>query len=356
MSLAILGLGKALPATRITRDEALEISKALCCQTGEHAYWLPDLYANIGIEARYMAFGEDVLLDLRKDTVLSQSVFLPRISSASGPTTGQRMRHYAEHAEPLALEAARQALDQAGVPADEITHLVTVSCTGFAAPGVDIALIRELGLCASIERTNVGFMGCHGALNGLRVARAFTSADSKACVLLCAVELCGLHFFYGWEPQKMVANALFADGAAAVVGAATGKQDGWQVVAAGSCVFPGSEDAMTWTIGDHGFEMTLSKQVPRLIGTHLRPWLEKWLHGNGLSVDTVASWAVHPGGPRILDFAAAALGLTREAIAPSLEVFQECGNMSSPTILFILDRLRQRGRRVPAWPLASGLG
>ena len=134
------------------------------------------------------------------------------------------MRVYAEHAGPLALAAARQALEQSRLRPDEVTHLVTVSCTGFAAPGVDQALIRGLSLPATVERTNVGFMGCHGALNGLRVANAFTGADASAVVLLCAVELTSVHYHYGWDPQKIVANAIFADGAAAVVGMAAARR------------------------------------------------------------------------------------------------------------------------------------
>ena len=150
-----------------------------------------------------------------------------------------------------------------------------MSCTGFFAPGLDLALIRGLGLPATVECAQVGYMGCHGAMNGLRVARAFGAADPEARVLLCATELCSLHYNYGWDPQKIVANAIFSDGAAAVVG--TGGQEPWHVTATGSCLLPESADAMTWTIGDHGFEMTLSRRVPELIARHLRPWLESWL-------------------------------------------------------------------------------
>ena len=150
---------------------------------------------------------------------------------------------------------------------------MTVSCTGFRAPGVDIEVIKTLGLAATVQRTHVGFMGCHGALNGLRAARAFVEADPAARVLLCAVELCGLHYHYDWDPQRMVANALFADGAAAVVGVpeSAAPSEAWRLAANGACLFPDSEDAMTWTVGDHNFEMTLSKGVPGLIARNLRP-------------------------------------------------------------------------------------
>jgi len=223
---------------------------------------------------------------------------------------------------------------------------------------VDVALIKGLDLPATVERSHIGFMGCHGAVNGLRVARGFAGADGRARVLVCAVELCSLHYHYGWDPKKMVANALFADGAAAVVGAGdmAAPPDAWRLAATGSCVFPDSEYAMTWHIGDHGFEMTLSTRVPGLIGRHLRPWLAQWLGQNGLGLGDVHSWAVHPGGPRILSAVEESLGLDRAALDLSREVLAACGNMSSPTLLFILERLRRRQARRPCVALAFGPG
>jgi predicted naringenin-chalcone synthase len=207
-------------------------------------------------------------------------------------------------------------------------------------------------------------MGCHGALNGLRVARAFTIAEPGARVLLCATELCSLHYHYGWDPQKTIANAIFGDGAAAVAGAGSASEsrgtasrpDAWRLTASGSCVFPDSADAMTWTVRDHGFEMTLSKKVPGLIATHLRPWLAEWLERHGVVLGEVASWAVHPGGPRIVDAVEEALALPRELTAVSRAVFAEHGNMSSPTVLFILEALCRRGAPRPCVALGFGPG
>src|SRR5207247_4089768 len=129
-----------------------------------------------------------------------------------------------------------------------------------------------LGLRATTERAHVGFMGCHGALNGLRVARSLAAAERDATVLLCAVELCSIHYHYGWNPKRVVANALFADGAGAAVIRADGPADTWRVAANGACLFPDSAFAMTWDIGDHGFDMTLSTKVPNLIAKQLPPW------------------------------------------------------------------------------------
>ena len=235
------------------------------------------------------------------------------------------------------------------------TWPVTVSCTGFVAPGIDLALIRGLGLPATVQRTHVGFMGCHGALNGLRVANAFAS-DPAARVLACAVELCSIHYHYGDDPEKVVANALFADGAAAVIGANAPGSDRWRVAATGSCVIPDTTELMGWTVGDVGFEMSLAKKVPAAIAAHLRPWLERWLADNGVSLEAVGSWAVHPGGPKIVEAVGEGLGLSADALAPSRAVFAEYGNMSSPTVLFILDRLRRSGAPRPCVMLGFGPG
>ncbi len=359
MSFAILGLGTAVPSTQVTQDEAAGIARSLCCRTPEQQTWLPLMYQHSGIQTRYLAFDREVVEDVLHGTTSSQSVFLPTgRDDDRGPTTSQRMHVYAAEASPLAVRAARQALHSSRLRAEEITHLVTVSCTGMQAPGVDYELIRGLDLPATVQRTHVGFMGCHGAINGLRVAQAFTGSQPDARVLLCAVELCVLHYFYGWDPQKIIANAIFADGAAAVAGAAEGRAPagGWRVTATGSRLIPDSREAMSWTIGDHGFEMTLSKRVPGLIREHLRPWLESWLAQHGLRREAIGSWAIHPGGPRILDAIAESLELGDEQLAASREVFAKYGNMSSPTVLFILSHLHERGAPLPCVALGFGPG
>src|SRR5262249_14761321 len=166
------------------------------------------------------------------------------------------------------------------------------------------------------------------------------------------------HYHYRWDPQKMVANALFADGAAAVVGVPeeVATASAWRIAATGSCVIPDSEDAMTWTISDHNFEMTLSKRVPDLVARHLRPWLTQWLAEQKLDLRHIPSWAVHPGGPRILAAVEESLELRPDALEDSKAVLAECGNMSSPTLLFILDRLRRRNAPRPCVALGFGPG
>src|SRR4051812_6953854 len=357
MPLTILGLGTAVPDALVTQDVAQKVAEALCCETAEQATFVPAIYGGSGITNRYMCLGRPVVEDILNGTRFSGSPYLPTgVPGEKGPTTHQRMAIYEAEAPPLALRSCAEALSTAATLPSEITHLVTVSCTGFAAPGFDIALINELGLSPTLHRTHVGFMGCHGALNGLRVANAFATADPAARVLVCSVELCSLHYHYGWDPPKVVANALFADGSGALVGAAAGPPDSWRLTASGSCLIPEAADAMTWTIGDHGFGMTLSKRIPEVIAARLRPWLDEWLAARGHSPGGIKSWAVHPGGPKILDAVAATLGLPADAVWASREVLAEYGNMSSATVLFILERLRERKAPGPCVALGFGPG
>lgn len=353
MDPAIMGLGTALPPHSVDQDQSAAMAASICRLEPGRERLLPTLYRRSRVRRR-----GSVLLNAPGDEHPWQRLFhRARSADDGGPGTDERMRHYVEYATPLALQAARRALDDAAVRPAQITDLVTVSCTGFAAPGVDVTLIRQLGLPEDVSRTHVGFMGCHGAFNAIRVARGYVAADSSARVLVCAVELCSLHFAYGWKPQAIVANALFADGAGAVVlGAGNDDTSAWRLAASGSTLLPDSEDAMTWHIRDHGFEMTLSPRVPDLIATHLRPWLEAWLGRQGVAMADVAAWAVHPGGPRVVQSVSEALGIPGDAVADSLAVLCELGNMSSPTILFILQRMRENRTQGPLVALGFGPG
>jgi predicted naringenin-chalcone synthase len=349
MMMSIAGIGTAVPSHRIDQADAAEIAAHYTCETPRQEWRLKGMYRLAGVETRH-----SVLLGASDGDLNTRQSFY----SHASPSTCERMREYENHAGALAIAAGREALRQADVPADQVTHVVTVSCSGFYAPGFDIAMIKGLGLPPRVARTHVGFMGCHGLLNGLRVASAFAAADPCACVLLCAVELCSLHHQYGWDSDNVVANALFADGAAALVGVAGGRfaKSVYRVVATGSTLIDGCADAMTWRISDHGFQMTLSPRVPELITQAVRPYLDRWLAEHELSLGAVGSWAVHPGGPRILSAFEEATGLDRALFETSQSILAEYGNMSSPTVLFILDRLRQLGARRPCVAVAFGPG
>ncbi len=375
MSLFIEGIGTASPRGVATQDQAIASAEQFCPSSSEERRQLRAIYRLARIKTRH-----SVLIDgVDRNGEPTQSFFLPRTDPTDrGPTTSARMRRYEEAAPVLAVEAGRAALADAGCDAGAITHLITVSCTGFVAPGFDVQMIRELGLPRSTPRTHIGFMGCHGVFHALRAARAFTDAMPEARVIVCAVELCTLHFQYGWSPDLIVANALFADGAAALVASGAvpglktrppsgtgtnamasspaGVAPPWELALSGAALLDHSNDEMTWRIGDHGFQMTLSPRVPGLLQRSLRPWLDQWLGKAGRSIDQVASWAIHPGGPRILESCAEVTGCTRDDLAVSHEVLANFGNMSSPTILFILEQLRRSGAPRPCLALGFGPG
>ncbi len=274
----------------------------------------------------------------------------------AGPTTALRMRSYHEYAAELAEPATRQALTESGCPPEAVTHLITASCTGFSAPGVDVQLVQRLGLPAEVARLHVGYMGCHAAINALRAAQGFLAHCPTARVLLCCVELCSLHWQYTAEAEKWLGNVLFADGAAALVLANTGPPDAWKLTATGSTLLANTYELMSWTIGDHGFEMYVSPQLPVVLPRYLRDWLGDWLRRHGWSVDRIGSWAIHPGGPKILEAVAAALELSPAALEASWHILSEYGNMSSPSVLFVLEHLRRHNAPRPALALAFGPG
>lgn len=276
----------------------------------------------------------------------------------AAPSTAVRNEIYAREAIRLAADAARRALE--GTDRERVTHVVTVSCTGFMAPGPDVHLVRSLGLRPSVQRTHVGFMGCYGAFPGLRIAQAFCAADPEAVVLVCCVELCTLHFDPQAHLDSLLSTALFADGAAAAVvsGELPAPGTGYALDRF-ETTLTDHDDEMAWTIGDRGFRMRLSGAIPRLVRGEVVRALEPLWQAVGAGPDDVAAWAVHPGGPAVLDAVEDAFCLDADALAASRAVLARYGNMSSATILFVLEKLRRdrddRAGNVAAMAFGPGL-
>jgi predicted naringenin-chalcone synthase len=349
VSSSIIGLGTALPTNSVSQIESYRLAKILCCHTDKQERVLEQVYKKSGIQSR------STILHKKSDQFVGENFFRkPLTISDTGPSTAERMAVYEQEVEPLASQACRGALYQSGIDAETITHLVTVSCTGFYAPGFDLQLFKSLSLKPTVRRTHIGFMGCHGALNGLRVANSLCAENSNNVVLICATELCSMHFQYGWSKESLVSNSLFADGSAALL--MRSGSNSLNYADEISYVVPDSEEAMSWRIGDAGFIMSLANYVPELIRNHLPPLMTNWLSSNGLAMSDVKGWAVHPGGPRILDAVENALKLDAEALSASRAILAECGNMSSPTVLFILQRLLAIGDKLPCVILGFGPG
>jgi alkylresorcinol/alkylpyrone synthase len=301
---------------------------------------------------------------------------------ASQPTTAERMRTFTPAALRLGAEAARRALERGGPDAAaEVGDLVVVSCTGYAGPGLDVHLAADLGLGEGTRRLALGHMGCYAALPALRAASALVAASGQRA-LIVSVELCSLHLQPAASRQDAVSQALFGDGAAAALiapgGAAAASRagaagrpgasgdpgapappspGGLEIVAARAATLPGSQDRMGWLIGDDGFHMSLSPRVPALVDRGLGALVEQLLEPHGLAPGDVAHWAVHPGGPEILERVQRRLRLSDEQLAPSREVLADGGNRSSATVLFILESMLGSGELRPGqWLVTLGFG
>ena len=265
-----------------------------------------------------------------RDRFLDADRFYER---GSFPSTRARMALY----ETWALKLALRAVERLDITADRatITHLIVASCTGFSAPGLDLQLAAALDLPSSVERTIVGFMGCFAAVNALKQARHIVRSEPHAKVLVVNVELSSLHLQEKWELDRMLMFLLFADGCGACLVSAD--PGGFELGPFLATVLPDSGNLITWHIGDHGFEMRLSGQVP----TSIRRWL---LEGGrdtlGVSdPDAIPFWAVHAGGRSVLDAVQHGLGLAPDALRFSRGVLRDFGNMSSATLVFVLDRI-----------------
>ncbi len=329
-----------LPPFGIGQDDAARLASDLEISTRwNHA--LSALYKKSGVQHRH-----SVLLQQQIGTeAFRQEFYKHRSDSQNGPTTSARMAAYEQHASSLLEPACRNAVNAAGIQAADIRNLITVSCTGFCSPGIDHQLMTSLGLSPSVQRTHVGFMGCHGMINGLRTADQIVRANPSAIALVGAVELCSLHQQYTDDPQQLVANALFADGAAGVIVSHGERfqgpdQDSWEIVSTHSIWLPGTDRYMSWKISDHGFVMQLSPEVPEVLSKHLRSPVNEWLMIHGLSIEKIDHWAIHPGGPRILDACETAFQLPSSKMEDSRAILRQYGNMSSPTVIFILERIQ----------------
>ncbi len=311
MPVCISNLGTALPPNRYAQAQTTEFIAQSLGMDASQRQKLEILHRASGVHYRHSVRSQ------LKDLHLA--------------TTSQRMAAYREHAPTLAAQAARACLDNTSP--ETITHLITVSCTGMYAPGLDIDLVGLLGLLPHVHRTGVNFMGCYGAFSGLKLAHSICSADMQAKVLVVCVELCSLHFQADTSPDALLSSALFADGAAAAL--VESGEHGFILQQFGCALLPDGSKDMTWLIGDYGFIMGLSAYVPGLIEGGLQVLLSR------LEVAGRADfYAIHPGGKKILQAVESALGITAEQNALAYQVLRECGNMSSATFLFLLRKLR----------------
>ncbi|MFN5169284.1 MAG: type III polyketide synthase [Cyclobacteriaceae bacterium] len=276
------------------------------------------------------------------------------------PSTRQRLEIYREHALKLSRQAAESCLEK--VDRQDITNLIVVSCTGMYAPGLDIDLVKALGLNSHVQRVCINFMGCYAAFNAIRLADTICRAEPHARVLIVCVELCSIHFQKEATEDNLLANALFADGAAAVL-VQNRPQPGLNLKPRSFfCdLAPAGEQHMAWTVGDLGFEMKLSSYVPDVIRQGIGQLTHRLLEQINLARNQIAYYAIHPGGKKIIESIEAELGLTAFDTQHSYDVLRQYGNMSSPTVLFVLQRVSRQlngvddGKNILSFAFGPGL-
>lgn len=330
------GIATTVPEHYFTQEFALDFLLKLQGKTFKRRGFLKKIYTGSAIDKRHT-----VITDYGKDP--SAFTFYPKNPELlPEPSTEARNDIFIREAERLALDAATALFGSGTLSPDGVTHLITVSCTGFSAPGFDLTLLKSLPLPPHTHRFHLGFMGCYAAFPALKLARDICRANPGAQVLIVDLELCSLHFQQKFEPDIVVANALFADGAAAaLVSADPNLTSGPRLVLEDfrTTCLPDSGQDMAWKIGAHGFDMKLSLYVPRLIESSIRSILEEQLESAGVAREAIDIWAIHPGGRAILDKVAAELDLPPGALDISYAVLREFGNMSSATIFFVLERI-----------------
>jgi predicted naringenin-chalcone synthase len=357
----IRAIATAVPGRPHAQQDLERFMRAVHAFDGPDARRLRTLYRRSGIERRHSCLTHD----FTSESDRSPAAFFGRNdadgASRHAPSTADRMRVYEREAPPLALAACAKLLREPGAPGPRaIDHVFVVSCTGFAAPGLDVELVSSLDLRPDVGRTLIGFQGCQGGLSALRLADYFCRAKPDGVALVVCVELCTLHFQREATDENLVANALFADGAAAVlvVGPdAVGGGPSFRIREVFTRMQGRDRELMTWRVSDLGFVMGLSSLLPRAVAREARATFATELAMTIDDLQAQAFWAVHPGGSAILDAVERALELHPRALDPSRQVLRRFGNMSSPTIFFVLrEILDDPALAGPGFAMAFGPG
>lgn len=357
MSSNIISIGLANPKHCIEQTNVFEFMGQAHGLEGSALTRLKALYRATGIKKRYSVINDYQSADS------AQWTFYPKNKALNPfPTTEDRARLYAKEAITVSAKASREAFNQSNISHLEVTHLITISCTGMYAPGLDIDLVHELGLKTSVERTCINFMGCYAAFTGIKLGDQICRANPNAKVLIVATELCTIHFQKGADDDNLLANAIFGDGSAAVLMSATKTDSKNNLVLSPrgflNEIYPEGSSEMAWNIGNFGFEMKLSAYVPSLIEKGIGELVNRLKSQS--ATEQINHYAFHPGGKRILEVIESKLGLSKQADWAGRTILENYGNMSSPTILFVIkqlwDQLTEDNQNESILSLAFGPG
>jgi predicted naringenin-chalcone synthase len=329
----IISIGTAVPPYHHRQEDILPFMQRIYAWDNQANRKLKFLYHQSGIDSRY-----SVIPDYTRPA--AQWEFYPPTENLEPfPSLERRMAIYRRCAAPLSVEAIRRCIGDR-LKTEEVTHLITVSCTGMSAPGLDLELVEALGLPSTLFRTSVNFMGCYAAVHALKLANALVAGEPGARVLIVCTELCTLHFQQESTVDNMLSSLLFADGSAAVLVVGDDHPDrGLTIKGFYSEIVPRGKSEMTWDLSSSGFQMTLTNYVTDLIGTDFAGLVGNALAKGGYERDSIRHWCIHPGGKKILEAIGKSLSLPGGELDDSYAVLRSFGNMSSPTILFVLQRM-----------------
>jgi len=327
----IISIGTAVPAYKHEQSAILDFMQRVYAMEENDKRKLKYLYRQGGINTRY-----SVIPDY-SSPANEWEFYSPTENLEPFPKLEKRMQWYQKHATPLSLTAINKCIDK--YREHTITHLITVSCTGMSAPGLDLELLELLNLPATTFRTSVNFMGCYAAIHALKIADAFCKADKKATVLIVCTELCTLHFQKEHTVDNMTSSMLFSDGAAAVLVTGNEEPDGLTIDNFYSMVSLKGKKDMAWELSSKGFLMTLSGYVADMIEEDFDVLVQQALAAANLNKENITQWCIHPGGKKIVAAVHKSLGFTNGQLQPCYDVLREYGNMSSPTVLFVLERI-----------------
>lgn len=331
----IISIGTAVAAFKHRQEDILQFMQQVYAFDEAEKRKLRFLYHHSGIQTRY-----SVIPDYSRP--LPEWKFYPHTENIEPfPSLEQRMAWYHKYAAPLSLNAIRDCLD-GKIKKEEITHLITVSCTGMSAPGLELQLMELLDLPRNTFRTSVNFMGCYAAIHALKIADAICKSEPAANVLIVCTELCTLHFQREGTIDNIASSLLFSDGSAAVViSSDSHPARGLHIDSFYSEVVSKGKQDMAWELSSSGFLMTLSGYVPDLIEEDFDKLAANAFAKAGITAQQVTRWCMHPGGKKILEAIHKSLHLQNDELNASYDVLAEYGNMSSPTILFVLKKIMQ---------------
>ncbi len=351
-SVYIQAIATMVPSHCYSQQESLEQSKTLMAKTPAEEHFLERIFTGSEIDQRFSVI-DDFKAEEQKSKDSTRQLYPSSEDYLPEPSTAQRNKIFSKASRQLSHAVTEKLFNEnPTLKPEDVTHLITVSCTGFQAPGFDYHLVESLGLNRSIPRFHIGFMGCFAAFPALKLANEICSNNSEANVLVVHCEICSIHLKFKFDPNTQIANAIFSDGcSAAWVSARKPQGRALRFSQFQSEIIPNTETEMTWDLGNLGFDMQLSRNVPGLLHGIAKDTVNKLVKS-----ENALLWAIHPGGKAILDEWQRALSLDENALDVSRKVLRNYGNMSSVTIYFVLLEFLQSDKTGELFTAAFGPG